>query len=131
MSYPSVIVDTMNAPVECPNHNGSFDCNPFCRLCEGNQETTLDEMLYQADSVSFDGCHKIYLNMDAKQTEKMVGYGYDKTISDTPAAMKDLVFSWYEDSCSLRFIDAVFTDDDETDKFITVIGQFFGEDEDE
>ena len=23
---------------ECPNHQGSFDCNPFCRICEGNQE---------------------------------------------------------------------------------------------
>jgi hypothetical protein len=23
---------------ECPNHEGNFDCNPFCRLCEGNQE---------------------------------------------------------------------------------------------
>jgi hypothetical protein len=22
----------------CPNHAGSFDCNPFCRICEGNQE---------------------------------------------------------------------------------------------
>ena len=24
--------------VECPNHKGSFDCNPFCRACEGEQE---------------------------------------------------------------------------------------------
>lgn len=23
---------------ECPNHGGSFDCNPFCRICEGEQE---------------------------------------------------------------------------------------------
>ena len=22
----------------CPNHGGSYDCNPFCELCEGNQE---------------------------------------------------------------------------------------------
>ena len=87
--------------------------------------------MYQTDSVSFDGCHKIYLNMDAKQTEKMIGYGYDKTIIDTPAAMKDLVLTWYEDSCSLRFINAVFTNDDETDKFVTVIGQFFGEEDEE
>lgn len=26
------------AIVECPNHEGSFDCTPFCNLCEGNQE---------------------------------------------------------------------------------------------
>ena len=35
MSDPSAIVTTMK---ECPNHGGSFDCNPFCRICEGNQE---------------------------------------------------------------------------------------------
>lgn len=23
---------------ECPNHAGSFDCTPFCRICEGEQE---------------------------------------------------------------------------------------------
>jgi hypothetical protein len=23
---------------ECPNHQGAFDCTPFCALCEGNQE---------------------------------------------------------------------------------------------
>ena len=24
--------------VVCPNHEGGFDCTPFCNLCEGNQE---------------------------------------------------------------------------------------------
>lgn len=24
--------------IECPNHEGSFDCTPFCPLCEGEQE---------------------------------------------------------------------------------------------
>jgi hypothetical protein len=24
---------------ECPNHEGNFDCSPFCRICEGNQES--------------------------------------------------------------------------------------------
>ena len=22
---------------ECPNHEGAFDCTPFCSLCEGEQ----------------------------------------------------------------------------------------------
>ena len=22
----------------CPNHNGAFDCTPFCFICEGEQE---------------------------------------------------------------------------------------------
>lgn len=24
--------------VECPNHEGGFDCTPFCPACEGEQE---------------------------------------------------------------------------------------------
>lgn len=24
--------------IECPNHGGNFDCTPFCKVCEGNQE---------------------------------------------------------------------------------------------
>jgi hypothetical protein len=24
--------------IECPNHEGAFDCTPFCPLCEGEQE---------------------------------------------------------------------------------------------
>lgn len=24
--------------LECPNHEGAFDCNSFCALCEGEQE---------------------------------------------------------------------------------------------
>jgi len=23
---------------ECPNHEGAFDCTPFCDVCEGEQE---------------------------------------------------------------------------------------------
>lgn len=28
----------MRNQMECPNHSGSFDCTPFCDVCEGNQE---------------------------------------------------------------------------------------------
>ena len=24
--------------IECPVHEGAFDCTPFCDICEGNQE---------------------------------------------------------------------------------------------
>jgi hypothetical protein len=24
--------------IECPNHEGSFDCTPFCNICAGEQE---------------------------------------------------------------------------------------------
>ena len=48
MSDPNAIVSTMKVNyrlykcdherIECPKHEGSFDCNPFCNVCEGNQE---------------------------------------------------------------------------------------------
>ena len=27
----------MPSLIECPNHEGNFDCNPFCNVCEGEQ----------------------------------------------------------------------------------------------
>jgi hypothetical protein len=125
MSYPSATVEVMNQTIECPNHNGSFDCTPFCNLCEGNQETSLTDLIEQSSTVAWDGCHKIYLNMDIEQTGKMIGYGYSNMIGGTAWDKQDAVFRWYEDSCSLRFIDAVFTNEDGTDKFVVVRGQEF------
>jgi hypothetical protein len=29
--------------IECPKHGGSFDCSPFCNLCVGEQEISLQE----------------------------------------------------------------------------------------
>lgn len=125
------MMKTMDTPtIVCPNHDGAFDCNPFCRLCEGNQETTLDTLLTYAWSLSWDGCHKLYLNMDKAQHDKMMGYGYDLTIiNNNPYITTQKLEEWYADSCSLRFIDAVFSNDDDTDKFVTVVGQFEGEDD--
>lgn len=31
----------------CPNHEGAFDCTPFCRLCEGDQEVLDKTTLYR------------------------------------------------------------------------------------
>lgn len=108
--------------IQCPN--GSFDCNPFCRLCEGNDETTLSELLDQADSIAWDKCHKIFINMDSSQTQKMREYGYSNIISDDPDRMEKILWQWFEDSCYLRMVDAVFTNQDGTDKFVSVIAQF-------
>jgi hypothetical protein len=30
---------------ECPSHNGSFDCTPFCQTCEGEQAYDPSEMM--------------------------------------------------------------------------------------
>lgn len=63
-----------------------------------------------AMGIAFDTCHKIYVLMDDEQVRVMRGYGYDPlyTIDDmTATAMYDTVLEWYEQSCGLRFIEAV------------------------
>lgn len=121
-------IDFLDVTVQCPNHDGAFDCTPFCNVCEGNQELDMDYLLERASTVAWDGCHKIYLNMDIEQTGKMVEYGYGNMVGGTTESKQDAVFRWYEDSCSLRFIDAVFTDGD-SDKFVVVVSQFEGEED--
>ena len=31
--------------LECPRHEGAFDCSPFCEVCEGRQEYDPAEVL--------------------------------------------------------------------------------------
>lgn len=28
--------------IECPKHEGAFDCTPFCEVCGGEQEVAVD-----------------------------------------------------------------------------------------
>jgi hypothetical protein len=32
------------AEIVCPNHEGGFDCPPFCGICEGNQYYEEDDL---------------------------------------------------------------------------------------
>ena len=115
----------LDVAVECPRHEGNFDCTPFCGICEGEQEVSMDSLLEQADTVAFDGCHKIYLNMDKQQTDKMIGYGYTDMVGGSFLDKKEAVYGWYEESCPLRFVDAFFTKSDGTDEFLVIVGQDF------
>lgn len=29
----------------CPNHEGAYDCTPFCELCQGEQEFNPEELV--------------------------------------------------------------------------------------
>jgi hypothetical protein len=66
--------------------------------------------------------------MDTEQVELMRGYGYDPLITNeemNPDDMLDKVKEWYEGSCSLRFIQAVSTNDiDPNLGFESLISQF-------
>ena len=102
-----------------------------------NHETIININGYtaQAKGIAFDGCHKIYILLDDEQMRLMKEYGYDPLISSDEMnhiEMGEKVIHWYNESCSLRFISAVETNDEDPNAgFITVIGQFDDEDEDE
>jgi hypothetical protein len=68
----------------------------------------------EAEAIAWDNCHKIYILMDTEQVDLMRGYGYDPLITTDQMStdeMFGLVQEWYEDSCDLRFIEAVSTND--------------------
>jgi hypothetical protein len=101
----------------------------------------IDEFTDEAKGIAFDTCHKIYVLMDDEQVELMKSYGYgdandpDSLLTSsqlTPKQMSDKVVEWFLDSCGLRFISAVYSDER---GFVDIISQFEGneydEDEDE
>ena len=97
-------------------------------------DTLVKEKVSEAKAIAFDTCHKIYLPMDNEQVELMRGYGYDPLITKedaTPDVMLATLQEWYEDSCGLRFIEAVSTNHENPNAgFETLIGQGdFDEDE--
>jgi hypothetical protein len=68
--------------------------------------------LPQADSIAWDGCHKIYVQMDAEQTAQMEGYGYDPLLKISDIGVEKALGTlkeWFADSCGLRFIESVRT----------------------
>ena len=94
------------------------------------------EYTKEAKGIAFDTCHKIYILMDDEQMALMKTYGYDPLISadeSDPEEMANKVVEWYEESCGLRFINAVHTNpENPNDGFIQVVPQFAdNEDEDE
>lgn len=95
-----------------------------------------EEVRY-AKSISFDGCHKIYLAMDETQAEWFKN-NYngascdDRTFEGTAEQMLALLKEWYEESCALRFIQSVKTDEaDPNAGFNNLIPQCAEEEEEE
>lgn len=84
--------------------------------------------LTDALAIAWDTCHKIYLLMDEEQIALMREYEYDPLITWEEMdqdSMLQTVKDWYEQSCGLRFIDAVRTvpEGSEDNGFETLIGQ--------
>ena len=87
----------------------------------------VEEYLYDAKGIAFDTCHKIYVLMDDEQMAQMKEYGYDPLISSDDLSRDEMLstlMEWYENSCMLRFINAVHTNhEDPNAGFIDLIPQ--------
>ena len=96
----------------------------------------------EAKGIAWDTCHKIYVLMDDQQVALMREYGYGDVndpnsliTSDQldPVEMATVAMTWFKSACSLKFINAVYSDSRiGHDGFVNIIAQFEGnEDEDE
>jgi hypothetical protein len=79
--------------------------------------------------ISWDSCHKIYLSMDAEQAawfeKSYTEENNSVSFRGTPEEMFEKLEEWWDVSCSLRFISAVWTDNDNPNNgFISLIPQF-------
>jgi len=87
----------------------------------------VESALSEARGIAFDTCHKIYILMDEEQMTLMKQYGYDPLISASDMDAYDMmeqVKSWYEQSCGLRFVNAVYTNhENPNDGFFALIPQ--------
>ena len=93
----------------------------------------LHEVLSDAKGIAWDTCHKIYIMMDDQEVSQMRDYEYDPLLTSadtTPEQMLTEVLRWYNDSCSLRFIDVTSTGENGTE-FYSLMGQFEDEEDDE
>ena len=85
----------------------------------------LEDVINECHSITWDECHKVYILMDAEQTEKVKGYGYELVIEmsqSNPYTMLAHIQDWYDSSCSLKFIDVVYTEDG-NDEFYPLVAQ--------
>jgi len=94
----------------------------------------IDEYIQDAVLVAFDGCHKIYLAMDETEAA-FFRKNYDTVVESDSVEMLDHLSDWWDGSCALRFISAVWhNENDPNAGFVNLISQCataFGEDEEE
>ena len=63
--------------------------------------------LDKAVSISWEGCHKIYITLDMESHNQQVEYGYEMVAVEDKAEALDKLWEWWDVSCGLRFINAI------------------------
>jgi hypothetical protein len=90
------------------------------------------EYLRDAVAIAYDGCHKIYLAMDEAEADWFRTY-YRSDDDNDPARFAqvadadeayEMVSEWWDGACSLRFVSAVWHDEEDPNAgFVRVIDQ--------
>lgn len=91
------------------------------------------EYAQDAILIAWDECHKIYLAMDEEEAQ-FFRENYQPAVVEgaSPAEMIDTINEWWDMSCSLRFVSAVWRNNDDPNAgFVSLISQFADEEEDE
>lgn len=69
----------------------------------------VEDAAQEAILIAWDTCHKIYLAMDAEQAEWFRENYAPDIYEGTPDEMVKKLHEWFDESCGLRFINAVET----------------------
>jgi hypothetical protein len=94
----------------------------------------VEDAVQDAHLIAWDTCHKIYLAMDEVQAEWFRENYAPDVVTGTPEHLLATLREWYENSCGLRFISAVTTNEtDPNEGFESLIpqGADWGDEDDE
>lgn len=83
-----------------------------------------------ARALGYDGCHKIYIAMDDEEAELLADIGYGQTPGTvlirteglSVSTRVNIIVGWYMESCGLEFVEASYTNGDDS-RFVRVVGQ--------
>lgn len=90
----------------------------------------VEEYLQDALSISWDTCHKIYLAMDETEAAWFAKNYDEATVKGSPEEMLETIKEWWDESCELRFVNAVWhNEDDPNAGFVSLISQFATDEE--
>lgn len=118
---PDDQIATKDPRILCEDCQDVEDFPEFTEVQMAKQKelwVTVDDHASRALAIAWDGCHKVYLLMDAGQIQEMHDNGYGKergssllvtNAEASPGEMQVLAHEWFEASCGLRFISAVTT----------------------
>jgi hypothetical protein len=120
--------------VNCDGVSVTMKTNNYTDFHTTDYWDDVEEFLQDARLIAWDGCHKMYLAMDDEQAEWFrANYNGeecgDMTMTGTADEMLATLHQWWDESCGLRFIQAVSTNEENpNDGYIALIPQGAEED---